>query len=72
MAQDIFNGFIASFVLAGFWTVGRVIARINGLLNSRRITARERGIQKARSIERVTHRVEAVTFEVTENEGHGS
>jgi hypothetical protein len=37
MAQEIFNGFIASFILAGFWTVGRVIARINRLLNSRRI-----------------------------------
>jgi hypothetical protein len=61
MAQDIFNGFIASFILAGFWTIGRVIARINRLLNNRRITARERGIQKARSIERVTHHVEAIT-----------
>jgi hypothetical protein len=37
MAQEIFNGFIASFILAGFWTVGRLIARINRLLNSRRI-----------------------------------
>jgi hypothetical protein len=64
MAQEIFNGFIASFILAGFWTVGRIIARINRLLNSRRITARERGIQKARSIEKVTHRVEAVTFKL--------
>jgi hypothetical protein len=64
MAQEIFNGFIASFILAGFWTVGRVIARINRLLNSCRITARGRGIQKARSIEKVTHRVEAATFEL--------
>jgi asparagine N-glycosylation enzyme membrane subunit Stt3 len=28
--------------------------------------------QKARSIERVTHRVEAVTFGLNEDEGHGS
>jgi hypothetical protein len=56
MAQEIVNGFIASFILAGFWTVGRVIARINGLLNSRRITARERGIHS----------------KWTEHAGHGS
>jgi hypothetical protein len=64
MAQDVFNGFIASFILAGFWIVGRVIARINGLLNSRRITARERGIQKARSVEKVSYRVKAVSSAV--------
>jgi hypothetical protein len=41
MPQEISYWFIASLVVAGFWSAGRLIAQINRRLNSRRV---QRGI----------------------------
>jgi hypothetical protein len=41
MPQEIFYCLIVAFIVAGFWSAGRVVAKINRRLNNRRI---QRGI----------------------------
>jgi hypothetical protein len=41
MHQEILHWLIASLVVAGLWTLGRLTTKINRLLNNRRI---QRGI----------------------------